>query len=72
MKNYNWVWNFNRKDISVVSAVFSCFENTDKWIKFNNLTGILTEMLVDISGYEWRIQNKEPRFEHYHYEKGVR
>ena len=30
MKNYNWVWNFNRKDISVVSAVFSCFENTDK------------------------------------------
>lgn len=40
MKNYNWVWNFNRKDISVVSAVFSCFENTDKWIKFNNLTGI--------------------------------
>ena len=30
MKNYNWIWNFNKKDISVVSAVFSCFENTDK------------------------------------------
>jgi len=29
-------------------------------------------MLVDISGYEYRIQNKGPRIEHYHYETGVR
>lgn len=29
-------------------------------------------MLVDINGYEWRIQNKEPMLEHYHYEKRVR
>lgn len=29
-------------------------------------------MPVDINGYEWRIQNKEPMLEHYHYEKRVR
>lgn len=72
MNDYNWVWVFTKKDISMVSGVFSSLEKADNWVKVNKLTGVLTKMPIDIGGYDWCIQNKEQLLEHYHYEKGFR
>jgi hypothetical protein len=72
MTDNSWVWIFKKDGISMISAVFSSFEIADNWVKLNKLTGVLTKMPINISGYDWCIQNKEQMLEHYHYKKGIR
>lgn len=53
----NGVWVFNGINSKFPSAIFSSVQFAESWIKENSLTGILTFYPLDISAYEWHIQN---------------
>lgn len=53
----NSVWVFIGNNSNFPSAVFSAKEQAIVWIKDFGLSGILTKYPVDISVYEWSIQN---------------
>jgi hypothetical protein len=51
------VWVFNGPRGMFPSAVFSKKELADNWIKLNRLTGTLTAYPLDISVYDWAVNN---------------
>ncbi|MFK7969666.1 MAG: hypothetical protein AB8F95_04825 [Bacteroidia bacterium] len=51
------VWVFSGEKGAFPSAVFSSLEKAESWIKTNNLSGVLTEYPIDLSAYDWAIQN---------------
>ena len=65
MDNINEVWIFNGSNGKFPSGVFSSKKLAEDWINFNKLTGVLTLYPVNISTYDWAIQNKffDPRDE---------
>ncbi len=52
------VWIFNGENSRFCSSVFTDLEQAKKWIAVNKLSGILTYYPVNISVYDWAIENK--------------
>ena len=52
-----WVWVFNGQKNKFPSAVFTERQSAETWIQENKLTGVLTAYPLDISVYDWTIQN---------------
>ncbi len=50
------IWIFNGNNASFPSAVFSTKQNAEQWIKIHKLSGCLTKYPVDISVYDWAVQ----------------
>jgi len=63
----NFVWIFNHHTANFPSAVFSCEKTAREWIEHNNCIGTLTQYPVDISAYDFAVQNGyfEPKKEHH-------
>src|SRR5262245_51285639 len=57
MDTEKMVWVFNSIDGKFPSAVFSRKELAEDWIKLSGLTGILTAYPLDISVYDWAVNN---------------
>jgi len=53
----NSVWIFHGENAQFTSSVFSQKETAEKWITDNQLTGLLTNYPIDISVYDWAIEN---------------
>ena len=51
------VWVFNGANSQFPSGVFSSREHAEEWIKKHRLSGILTKYPIDISVYDWAIEN---------------
>lgn len=51
------VYLFQGNNANFVSAVFSNKENVIEWIGNHQLSGILTQYPLDISVYDWAIDN---------------
>jgi hypothetical protein len=56
--NKNTVWVFHGERAQFTSAIFTSFNLANIWIKNNKVSGILTEYPVNISCFEWAIENK--------------
>ncbi|MDM1298325.1 hypothetical protein HXZ94_07395 [Empedobacter falsenii] len=52
------IYVFNGLNASFPSAVFSSYENAEQWIKQHRLSGTLTAYPLDISAYDWAVENK--------------
>ncbi len=52
-----WIWVFNGKTNHFPSAAFTQRHLAETWIRENKLTGVLTAYPLDISVYDWTIQN---------------
>lgn len=52
----DYVWVFNGERSQLPSAVFSSREKAEQWIQDNRLNGLLTLFPVDMSAYEWSIE----------------
>jgi len=57
MSDIRTVWVFNGDKGRFPSGVFSTRERGEGWIKANRLSGTLTEYPVDISAYDWALEN---------------
>ncbi|MBL7976741.1 MAG: hypothetical protein JNN12_00265 [Bacteroidetes Order II. Incertae sedis bacterium] len=57
MNKTNGVWVFNGNNARFPSGVFDSVLNAEVWIERYSLTGILTFYPLNISVYEWHIQN---------------
>lgn len=54
-----WVFNaYSSKRTGLASAVFRTKENAEKWVEKTGIEGLLTLYPVDISAYDWSVQNK--------------
>lgn len=53
----NYVWVFLGDKSNFPSAIFSTKGQAVKWISDLGLSGTLTQYPIDISVYEWAIQN---------------
>lgn len=54
-----WVYNANiPRNIGLASAVFRTKDGAEKWIEETKIDGLLTAYPVDISAYDWSVQNK--------------
>ncbi|MBI1281300.1 MAG: hypothetical protein GC179_24445 [Anaerolineaceae bacterium] len=51
------VWLFNGTNAQFPSGIFSSRERAEEWIQKHRLSGILTKYPVDISVYDWAIEN---------------
>ena len=51
------VWVFNGANAQFPSGVFSSRERAEEWIQKHRLTGTLTKYPVDMSVYDWAIEN---------------
>lgn len=49
------VWVFMGANARFPAAVFSCPEKANDWIVRNGLTGCLTEYHMDLSAYDWAV-----------------
>lgn len=55
--NIEWVWVFHGEgDRCLSSAVFSTLELAESWVAKYKLSGVLTRYPVDISVYDWALQ----------------
>ncbi|MCY1237773.1 hypothetical protein D9M72_504820 [compost metagenome] len=57
MRDMQEVWVFNGGNSKFPSAIFSDREKAISWIERWGLTGVLTKYPVDISVYDWAIEN---------------
>jgi hypothetical protein len=53
----SWLWIFHGAGGGFSSALFSDRLKAEEWIRKYSLTGTLTKMPVDISVYDWAIEN---------------
>lgn len=54
-----WVYTANiPRNIGLASAVFLTKETAEKWVEELGIEGLLTVYPVDISAYDWAVQNK--------------
>jgi hypothetical protein len=54
-----WVYNaYSPGKRGLASAVFRTRETAEKWIEETRIEGLLTAYPVDISAYDWSVQNK--------------
>lgn len=51
------IWVFTAEGAPMPSACFSSRENGEKWIQKVKATGVLTQMPVDVSVYDWATDN---------------
>ena len=51
-----FVWVFNGTRANFPSAIFERKEEADLWIEKNRLTGVLTHYPVNVSAYDWAIE----------------
>jgi hypothetical protein len=51
------VWVFNGAKWNLASAVFSSRSAAEEWISTRRLTGMLTQYPLDISVYDWVVEN---------------
>lgn len=60
------VWVFNGARSQFPSAVFSSLEVAEQWIRQTSVTGTLTCYPIDVSVYDWVLDNKlwEPKEPH--------
>ena len=58
MNNLNFTWIFQGNNTNFPVAVFSSKAKATIWIDSNKVSGILTKYPVDISVYDWAIENK--------------
>lgn len=54
----DFVWVFCGNSSRFPSAIFTVRENAEAWIKSNKLTGVLTCYPLNISVYEWAIEEE--------------
>ena len=52
-KTTDWIWSFHGDGAMLCTAVFTDFEQADKWIREYKLSGVLTKMPVNQSIYHW-------------------
>jgi hypothetical protein len=66
MKAYNFVWVFVGENAKFPAALFNNLQDAEFWIEKNDATGILTKYPLDISIYDWCIENSyfKPKKEH--------
>ncbi len=64
---YVWIFNGNGKN-PFPSAVFSTKEKAEKWITEHKLSGTLTQYPIDISIFDWVIENNYYTPKDYHYQ----
>lgn len=57
MSNHRFVWVFNGETGNFPSALFSERKLAEEWITQHKLTGTLTAYPVDISAYQWCLEN---------------
>jgi len=55
MNKFEYVWVFQGNNSNFPSATFSTIEKAIIWITANNLSGILTQYPINISVYDWAI-----------------
>jgi len=62
------VWIFNGQGAAFPSAVFTTREAAEEWIARHNLQGTLTQYPVNISSYDFAIENGwfTPKHEYQH------
>lgn len=67
MNNPKSVWLFQGEQARFASAVFSDRAKATAWIASNDASGILTEYPMDISVYDWAVENEffVPKKEHH-------
>ena len=53
------VWVFNGDKARFPSGVFSSIEKAESWIAVEKLSGTLTMYRVDVSAYQWSVENGE-------------
>jgi hypothetical protein len=51
------VWVFHGTGGRFSSAIFSSIDIAGNWIRSNRLSGVLTEYPIDVSVYDWAIDN---------------
>ncbi len=51
------VWVFNGANAHFPSGVFSSREGAEEWIQKHRLSGTLTKYPIDMSVYDWAIEN---------------
>jgi len=66
MIDIDYVWVFSGSGGVFPSGVFIDIEKAEKWIKQNNLTGVLTKYPLNESVYSWAIRKSffQPKKEH--------
>jgi len=58
MSDLRSVWVFNGARSQFPSGIFSSVANAETWIRSKALTGTLTQYPIDISAYEWALNNR--------------
>lgn len=53
-----YTWLFNGANSCFSSGVFEDIEEAEKWIDKYGLTGVLTRYPVNISVYDWALENR--------------
>lgn len=56
-ENFIWVFSGEQQISGLPSAVFSTKDKAESWIKHKGLSGTLTKYPVDISVYDWAVDN---------------
>lgn len=52
-----YVYVFVGEKAFIPAAIFSSFDDADQWIRKNKLNGSLNKMPLNISVYDWAIEN---------------
>ncbi|MEO1288495.1 MAG: hypothetical protein AAFV93_12065 [Chloroflexota bacterium] len=55
---YDYVWVFNGLHHHFPSAVFTTLEKAEAWINEHDVQGTLTAYPLDVSAYDWAIENQ--------------